>query len=136
MNIAAIRTVLAELIRADAHLQAYELPTGTVAAPAVLMGAPAGTYAQTMGSPGVALLRWPLVVIVSRAHPTGLDDLAEILGRGTDRSLPDALETAAATAALSQVCQWVTVLGWDNWEEMDVGGASFWSAQVNLEVMV
>lgn len=129
MDIVAVRDALADTVRDATSLPVYELPTAQVTAPAVLLGAVSGQYDLDLD--GAMTLTWPLVVIVSRSHPDALSTLATILDTEDDRSIWVALdETSPGTAA-----SWWRVTGFEPWADIDIGGTSFWSATVNVEVV-
>jgi hypothetical protein len=129
MDVIAIREELADMLRDATSLPVYELPTGQVTAPAILMGAPSGEYDTSMG--GTAQLSWPLVVIVSRSHPDSLSRLGAILGHSDDQSIPNALDANPPAAA-----SWWRATGWETWTEIEFGTTSYWAATVNTEIGV
>lgn len=132
MDLLAIRERLAEQIRDNTGLPVYDLPSGQMTAPSVLMGPPSGRYDQTMGS--VVAVTWPLVVVVSRSHPDSLSTLANLISTGgvDDRSIPDALDAASPRP----VADWWRVSDWDPWSEIEIGSVSYWSATLNVEIGV
>lgn len=129
MDLLAIREELADTLRDATSLPVYELPTAQVASPAILLGAPSGTYDVSMD--GSVDVQWPLVVIVSRSHPDTLSALAGILGHTDDRSIANALDRNPPTTA-----SWWRAVGWETWTDLEIGSALFWSATVNVEVGV
>jgi hypothetical protein len=127
MDLVAVREELAEAVRVATSLPVYELPTQQVTAPAVLFGNPRGEWGLTFE--GAAVVSWPLVVIVSMSHADTLSHMAEILSTGTDRSIADAVN-----GSRPESCDWWRPVGWSEWSDLDLGGASFWAATVTVEI--
>lgn len=129
MDLVAVREELAETVRAATALPVYELPSGQLTAPAVLMGAPSGRYDESMD--GLMRVEWPLVAIVTRSHPDALSDLAAMVGTDDQRSI-----AAAVTGVDPDSCDWWRPVRWDEWTDLEVSpGVSFWSAQIMVEVV-
>lgn len=129
MDLVAVREELAETVRAATALPVYELPSGQLTAPAVLMGAPSGRYDESMD--GLMRVEWPLVAIVTRSHPDALSDLAAMVGTDDQRSIPEAVNGVDPVS-----CDWWRPVRWDEWTDLEVSpGVSFWSAQIMVEVV-
>ena len=90
MDLLLVRDELAEAVRAATALLVYELPTGQLSAPAVLMGAPSGRYDET--TDGAMVVEWPLIAIVTRSHPDALSELAAMVGTTDQRSIANAIK--------------------------------------------
>lgn len=128
MDLVAVREELAETVRAATALPVFELPSGQLTAPAVLMGAPSGFYDET--TDGAMRVEWPLVAIVTRSHPDALTDLAAMVGTEDQRSIPVAINGVDPVS-----CSWWRPMRWDAWTDLEVSpGVSFWSAQISVEV--
>ena len=132
MNLVAIRTALAEQIRTRTGLPVLEKPEGSIPGPAVLMGPPSARYDEDMA--GGVLVTWPLVLVVPRTVPDYLTTLADMLSVGGehDQSIPDAVDAFAPAA---DVADWWRVTEFEPWSDLDVGGVSYWSATLNVDVM-
>jgi len=130
MDVVAVREQLSEQIRAETHLPVLETPSALQATPAVLMGAPRGTYDETLDAQSLMRVNWPLIAVVSKSSPDHLTVLTQLVGTGTERSIPDAIDSAEPTAAA-----WWRVTEWDTFEEIELGAGSYWASVLNIEIV-